>query len=412
MTDLQTRIGELQTLINSRNAEVNSRIASFLQEKGEVSMPTLQALTEEKANLMQAIQETRDESNAVVEQLRNDSGALSLFSLGARVGRIEDFVTRAAYYVQNELPQEVKQKIENEYQQQDIEKSKIVAELQAKRDEELRTISVLQQRTSKRAAEMRNGPRNERGELGAKSRVAKLKQDRIDPKTEETKEYIGKAKCKKAELSKLLKELRLENSKLQAELLDEKHKNEKSVTKLNAGIRHAEIANTRDMRLCEQLNTGNAALTTNVQILLGQLNIEHYGISGAPEERELLTLLKNGSVKTATGASLNNNCRNEMENVKIADKGIISTQGELQLKQTDGFNMNGTPSKNISLRHTGDVEVQESLKNVTSQRERNGSFHDAVVVSAYGNSPNQQVSVTERSVPRTNEEAAAQQNNA
>lgn len=371
---------ELRAQIGDRNDDLLARIEAFLQETGETGLPQLQDLTREKEELLEGIERDKEEGDALLHRINEDPDAPNVFRVGARVLRFEDFMGRVTDYVQSELPQRIERAVnEAGGGQFDEETVNAMREMRVKRQEELRKIGVLQQRTSKRAKEMREGPRIEPGELGAKSRIAKGAMDGMDEETQRTLESAEKAKKKKETLLRRVKDLRHEKCKLQAELLEEKHKNEKAMNALKARIRQAELANTRDIRLCQQLNTGNAALTTNANILLGQLNVEHYGVAGAPNERALLTMIKEGpkgprpGEENGDGQNVNFN-PNDLWRELFEKKTVKSPSGEQHV----------SPSfRELSRRQS--VASVASGKQAGSQRNRDSIVRSEVDQSRDGN---------------------------
>ncbi|KEG14127.1 putative OSM3-like kinesin [Trypanosoma grayi] len=341
-SDPAFRLEELQSQINVRNAALQARLDSVMGETGETELPQLEELKEERVRLMRDIQHHKDEGDAKLVQIEAHEGASAMYRVAARVQRFEDFANHAAEYVEKELPEEINRVAEADKRHSEDEVAAYIADLQSERAEELRKINVLKERTAKRAKEIRNGPRVEHEEVTANSRAMKPKEDEIDRETKETMNYTDEAKSTKGELVAKIKKLRQEKSKLQVSLLDAKHKSEKEIHELEASIRRAEIANTRDVRLCQQLNTGNAALTTNAQILLGQLNVEHYGVEGGPTEKMLINM-RQEEAKTVVAAAENGNktngCngggtyqRNDTENSNGAASGVSSRRASIPSK--------------------------------------------------------------------------------
>ncbi|KAF5224174.1 hypothetical protein TcYC6_0072640 [Trypanosoma cruzi] len=366
--DPVNRLEELQAELLSRQNALSSRIQSILSETGEKELPELQVLSEDRAQLIKEIQHTKDEGDALLLQVEGNGEAASMYRVAARVQRFEEFANRANEYVKNVLPEEIERVADADRHHSDDEVAAYIKELQAKREEELRKIGILKERTTKRANDLRNGPRVENGELNALCRVSRAKEEELDKETKETQEYVDEARLKKADLIAKIRELRQAKSKLQVELLDTKHKNEKKVNEMKARIRHAELANKRDIRVCQQLNTTNAALTTNAQTLLGQLNVEHYGIEGAPSEKALITMRKEEE-RRAAAALANGRGNNNNNGSHPAGN---ETEGLCPRRDTGNFN--GDASAASSRRQSNQQNTGlAAMQRTASQRSRDAS---------------------------------------
>ncbi|EKF29959.1 OSM3-like kinesin, putative [Trypanosoma cruzi marinkellei] len=368
LTDPVNRLEELQAEVLSRQNALSSRIQSILSETGDKELPELQVLSDDRVQLIKEIQHTKDEGDALLLQVEGNAEAASMYRVAARVQRFEEFANRANEYVKNVLPEEIERVADADRHHSDDEVAAYIKELQAKREEELRKIGLLKERTTKRANDLRNGPRVENGELNALCRVSRAKEEEPDKETRETQEYVDEARLKKVDLIAKIKELRQAKSKLQVELLDTKHKNEKKVNEMKARIRHAELANKRDIRVCQQLNTTNAALTTNAQTLLGQLNVEHYGIEGAPSEKALITMRKEEERRAA--AALANGRGNNNNNGSHP----AGNEPEGLCPRGDTGNFNGDASAESSRRHSNQQNpALAELQQTASQRSRDAS---------------------------------------
>ncbi|ORC91587.1 putative OSM3-like kinesin [Trypanosoma theileri] len=287
-TDPANRLEELQAQLRTRKEALRTRVDALLKEAGDSELPPLEALREERMRLIREVQHHKDDGDAMALQIESNEDAAAVYRVAARVQRFEYFADSVETYVEKELPEEIAQVAAHDKNHSEDEVAAYITELQEKREAELKKINNLQERTAKRAQDLRNGPKLEQGEVNAHSRSMKAKEEELDKETKDTIEYTSEVRNEKQELLAKVKTLRQEKSKLQAELLDEKHKGEKAINDLKSRIRHAEMTNTRDTRRCQELNSSNAALTTNAQILMGQLNVEHYGVDGAPSEKKLL----------------------------------------------------------------------------------------------------------------------------
>ncbi|RNF11112.1 putative OSM3-like kinesin [Trypanosoma rangeli] len=370
-TDPVARLEELETELRTRKEALSSRIQSLLNESGDSELPQLHVLREDRVRLMEEIQHNKDEGDALLLQGEGNGKAALLYRVAARVQRFEEFVGRAEDYVKAVLPEEIERIAESDKLHSEDEVAAYINELQVKREEELRKIALLKERTAKRAQDMRNGPRVEHGELNAYSRVAKAKEEELDKETKEMQEYTDAAKIKKSVLLAKIKELRQAKSKLQVELLDNKHKNEKIVNDIKIRIRHAELSNTRDIRVCQQLNTGNAALTTNAQTLLGQLNVEHYGIEGAPSDHALLTMRKEEKKRALAAVASNHNNNNGSS--QAAD-GEVDVNSKGAYKRHSTQNSNGSKPPMAAFKRTESQRNREAaVLSSMSQRREGGS---------------------------------------
>ncbi|KAH9593160.1 hypothetical protein LSM04_005812 [Trypanosoma melophagium] len=298
-TDPANRLEELQAQLRARKEALRTRVDTLLREAGDSELPPLEGLREERIRLLQEVQHYKDDGDAMTLQIESNEEAAAVYRVAARVQRFECFADAAENYVEKDLPEEMAKVAATDKNHSEDEVAAYITELQEKREAELKKISALRERTAKRAEDIRNGPKLEQGETNPRCRTMKGKEDEVDKETKEMMDYTSEVRGEKEELLAKVKKLRQERSKLQAELLDEKHKSEKTINDLKSRIRAAEMANTRDTRRCQELNTSNAALTTNAQILMGQLNVEHYGLEGGPTEKQLLKARKEEASRAA-----------------------------------------------------------------------------------------------------------------
>ncbi|EAN79232.1 hypothetical protein, conserved [Trypanosoma brucei brucei TREU927] len=270
-------IEELQNQLDARRARLQSRINALLRAGGDENLPHLDELHLERLRLMQTTTELRESCSDVKQEVEEQHGAHLVYPLAARVQRLEGFAQRAAAYVVDELPAEMENLAAADKIHSKEEIAAYGVELQKTLEGEHRSIEALRQRTARCAREIRNGPRIIRGEPLAGTRFTRAQTQEVPDELRDTLAYTDEAKINNTELVLRVRELRKVRKELQMQVREEKQRTEKEITKLKINIRSMELANKRDASICQRLNVTNAALTTNAQTLLGQLNVEHFG---------------------------------------------------------------------------------------------------------------------------------------
>ncbi|KAG8346009.1 hypothetical protein ERJ75_000327200 [Trypanosoma vivax] len=265
----------LKKKIAERRDAIRSRIESGCINHGIDSLPELSALKKERDRLSEEVSKQENTCNELRDELDAQEGGSIVYPLAARIQRLEAFANHAEDYVANELAAEVERVVDADTLLSQQEIAGYAAQLDQDMAAEQRRIDALRQRTAKCARDIRNGPRVLRGEFTPNIRRERAKPQPIPEETQKVIKSTAEVKVANLELQNRVRKLRQERTRLQAAINDEKRTTQRAENDLNARIRHAELANQRNARICQQLNDGNAALTTNSQTLLSQLNVEH-----------------------------------------------------------------------------------------------------------------------------------------
>lgn len=268
------QVYEARRHLENRRAEQAQRTRQIMAEHdfaGE-TLPSLQELREERVRLTEQTRHHKDEQDSLTLDIEGQEGATQVYQVAARVQRYEHFAARSHTYVQEQLPLEIEQVIEEDQRHSEEEVAAYIQELQTRRENTLKKVSAVQQRSTKKGK-------------------ATETSDDLHQDDEETRRVIEHAEANVNEsqtLSEKVKKFRALKTKLSTEIVREKRDSKNTEQQLNARIKNAELSNARDARQCKELNSGNAALTSNAQLLMSQLNIEHYGMDNAPTKAQLI----------------------------------------------------------------------------------------------------------------------------
>lgn len=231
------------------------------------NLPSLQELREERVRLTEQIRHHKDEQDSLALDIESQEGTAEVYQIAARVQRFEHFAAHAYSYVNETLPAEIEQIIEADAKHSEEEVASYVQDLQKRRERVVNSIAAAQHPAKRKNT------------------------DEAVPLDDDTKKSLAHAQENESEattLSEKLKKYRAIKTKLQSDIMKEKCDGKKTLDGIEARIKSAQLANARDARLCKELNSGNAALTTNAQMLMSQLNDEHYGIDNAPTAQQLI----------------------------------------------------------------------------------------------------------------------------
>ncbi|KAG5495219.1 hypothetical protein JKF63_02274 [Porcisia hertigi] len=239
------------------------------------ALPSLEELRLERARLSEQVRHHKDEQDSLALDIEGLPGAAEVYQLAARVQRLEHFAKRASEYVKDALPQEIEKTIEEDRRQSSAELVAYIEELQNKRARILKKVTVAQESISRRRAGNAIGGKRD-------------SQDSLSPLEAEEVAHTEENKGESVVLHEKIMKFRSIRTQLQIETVKQKSESEKMEESMRRSIRNAELANSRDARQCREMNTHNAALTTTAQLLMDQLNVEHYGFDGAPTSKQLL----------------------------------------------------------------------------------------------------------------------------
>jgi hypothetical protein len=230
-----------------------------------------------------------------------------VFQIAARLNRLEKFCDRADHWIENVLTRDVESAIASEEKEAEAQISSVALDILQKRKEQLAAITELKTRIACRAASIRRGHQKEPSrriegfeyvateQATAHERSVSPRPVEGDLRDEETHDLIMFNDDAHERLSVLQNKLRTLQSlrgKLQTDCLRQRHEHAREETILQNSIRQTELQIARDTRLGHQLNATNASLVSTLQMLMGQLNTEHYGILGGPATMELASVLE------------------------------------------------------------------------------------------------------------------------
>lgn len=271
---MEAEYNRLKAELETARARHHARINEITH--GE-PMPSLEELRSERVRLSEQVRHHKDEQDSLALDIEGQEGAAELYQTAARVQRLEHFANRAEQYTEQTLPEEIEKTVEEDRHQSNAELCAYIQELQNKRSTALKKVVASQEN---------QGKKNQRKPAGKKGAAeAPIEDD------EEDKKAIAHTKENKDEsqaLAEKIRKFRSMKTKLQSDIVKEKADSKKSEESMRTRIRAAELANARDARQCKEKNDRNAAVTTNSQLLMDQLNVEHYGFDNAPTTKQLL----------------------------------------------------------------------------------------------------------------------------
>ncbi|CCW60903.1 unnamed protein product [Phytomonas sp. EM1] len=273
-----TPMSENRVIAPSKNpeeslSEKDTRLRTIMAEYNfdVSSLPSLEVLREERVRLIEEIRHHKDEQDSLSLDIEGLEGAAELYNTAARVQRLENFVAEGSVYVEKVLPGEIERFLEDDRRRSDEEVAAYAQELDSRRERILQKASAAKERTTKLA----------------NRQASKHVDPELDDGIENTIAHVDGNVGQIELLSDKVKKFRTLKSKLLAELAREKKDSAGMEKNLNIQIKNAELSNARDARLSKELNASNASLTANVQLLMNQLNVEHYGIDNVPTNAQL-----------------------------------------------------------------------------------------------------------------------------
>lgn len=287
---LRNQIEEVKKQVTERKLrqeELQRALAEF---------PSREELEVSKRNVHEHLEATRKELQATVDALEPlQAPEQTAFQLCARLHRIECYCEKAEEWVDKELRPNVENDIAKETEAAELEVAALVEDLQSRRDEAVEKLTALRERIRSRAADMRRGYHREppkrdaimdRGsETHTLERSVSPRAQAFEEVDDETYEISGYNDLLSEELAQLQerhRRLTKLRSKYQSELLHLKQDNRKEQTALENSIRQVERNIARDQRIVQQLHSSNSALVSTLQMLMGQLSVEHYGTQVGP----------------------------------------------------------------------------------------------------------------------------------
>lgn len=273
-------IEQARAHLEELRAAHHDRVRAMLGDSEDYSadnLPSVDQLRQERVRLSEEIRHHKDEQDSLALDIENQEGASDVYQLAARVQRFEHFAAHCSSYVEQSLASDVEKLIESDQRQSEEEIAAYIKELQGKREAALGRINQMQQRSGKMSA------------------ASKQRATAVEPFDENAKKSIQHTldnEDENLELSEKTKKFRAMKTKLQADIVQQKHDAKKEEEQVKISIKNAELANARDARMCKELNNQNATITTSAQLLLNQLNVEHYGIDNAPTAKEIAAARK------------------------------------------------------------------------------------------------------------------------
>lgn len=290
---LRNQIEEVKKQIAERklrHAELQEALSEF---------PSREALEVSKRDVTQRLEDTRKELQATVDALEPlQAPEQQAFQLCARLHRLESYCDKAELWVDKELRPNVEADIAKETEAAEVEVAALVEDLQGRRDEAVEKLAALRDRIRTRAADMRRGyhrepPKREAlidqgGESARQPTVERSVSPRaqayeeVDDETYEISTYNDRLSDELEQLQERQRRLTKLRSKYHSELLHLKQDNRKEQTALDNSVRQVERNIARDQRIVQQLHSTNSALVSTLQMLMGQLNVEHYGTLVGP----------------------------------------------------------------------------------------------------------------------------------
>lgn len=244
---------------------------------------------------LQATEASVEDVRVALEPLRAPEERA--YALAARIGRLEAFCDAAEKWIETELAPTIEADIRKESAAAECEIAACVEELQIRRDDALEKLSIMRERIRVRASDLRRGfhreaVRREPNTFDGNPPPMLTVERSVSPRAEafeevgeETYELSSHNAQLGDELSQLqdrLRRLQKLRSKYHSELLHYKQDSKKSITALENSVRQVERGIARDHRLVQQLHASNGALTSTLQMVMSQLNVEHYGTQVGP----------------------------------------------------------------------------------------------------------------------------------
>jgi hypothetical protein len=300
LDDLKRQIAERQ----ARQQYLELELTKYpSQEELAIQQQAATRLEEEKTAALQAAEEKLTNLKKLESRV---------LVIAARVNRLEKFCARAEEWIAGPLTRDVEAAIASEEKEAESQIASVALEILQKRKEQLASINELKSRVAARAAAIRRGHQKEPVrkidgfEFVSTEQVEALERNVSprpldgDRRDEETHDLImfNDEVCERLNtLHGKLRHLTALRGKLQTECLRQRHETARDETLLKNSIRQTELQIARDIRFGNQLNATNASLVSTLQLLMGQLNVEHYGMLGGPASMELAKLQEQEAIR-------------------------------------------------------------------------------------------------------------------
>jgi hypothetical protein len=271
---LEAEYHRLKAEIDAARARREARVREVTHGK---AMPSLEELRDERVRLSEQVRHHKDEQDSLALDIEGQEGAAEVYQMAARVQRLEHFANRAEEYADKTLPEEIEKTVEEDRHQSNAELCAYIQELQNKRSTALKKVVASQENQCKKS---------QRQQANKKNSAAAAEEE--DPEEKKAVEHTKENKDESEVLAEKIRKFRSMKTKLLSDIVKEKADSRKMEDSMRTRIRAAELANARDARQCKEKNDHNAAVTTNSQLLMDQLNVEHYGFDNAPTTKQLL----------------------------------------------------------------------------------------------------------------------------
>ncbi|KPI89842.1 hypothetical protein ABL78_1011 [Leptomonas seymouri] len=266
---LKEEYHRLKAELNAARARRDARVHEVTHGK---AMPSLEELRDERVRLSEQVRHHKDEQDSLALDIEGQEGAAEVYHTGARVHRLEHFAERALEYTEKTLPEEIEKTVEEDRHQSNTELCAYIQELQNKRSLTLKRIVATNEKQNKK---------NKHSLTSTNDAIE-------DPAEKKAVEHTKENKSESVVLQDKIRKFRSMKTKLQSDISKESADSKKMEESMKARIRAAQVANTRDTRMCKEMNDRNAAFTNNSQLLMDQLNVQHYGLDNAPTTKQLL----------------------------------------------------------------------------------------------------------------------------
>lgn len=264
----------------------------------------LDVLRAARAQLSERIRHHKDEQDSLALDLECHAGGSEIHHLAARVRRLERFNEAVAAHVSGTMTREVEHVLQADERHSEEEVAQYAAELQSRRDALFRRIAAVAEQP----------PRGREDNIRTHTKAVELQEmDRT------ALAHVSENENQLAVLTEKVKKFRTMKSRLEAELVATERQAAHEMNRMRQRVKRAQLDIARDTRQCQELNTRNATLTTTAQMLMSQLNAEHYGVEGAPTPQQLIEAYKEMADEDTISQGIsdthnNNNCNNNHNN--------------------------------------------------------------------------------------------------
>jgi len=310
LSTLQQQIDEKQ----SRHVQLQHELAKY---------PSVDELNKKNEQLAKQLEEQKQKlSTAQTNLSQLKSLEERVMTVAGRVQRLEAFCARSESWIRDTLAKDVEASITAEEQESEARILAVVKKLQARRDEQLQHIYNLKEKVREKATLMKRGGhkdpvhevdgfelvetlQSQHNERAVTSRA----EGHADYETMELDSFNKEVQGELETLQEKLKKLVKHRSMVQVEATTLRQKNKREEQMLLASIRQLDLQIARDQRLVGQLNTSNASLTSTLQMVMSQLNLEHYGAQGGPM-----------NIEVAQRREASRSLRATQEGLRITDK--------------------------------------------------------------------------------------------